>query len=196
MILALAMLHSRVCKGFVTAAVTVAVAVFAAGCGDGSGDKPAGEGSGSKPAVSTGAATGATAASAAAKGAEPGKTLYKTLGGSLTLELPTGAEVSDDGSVFGPGKLELSVYVEDAAKAPKTDVASRKVIIEGRSVVKKVTSDSTLPDGWVVLFEGERGLGFECGRLIGGRRFVFWGDRAPDEATRTLAVDACKKSRP
>lgn len=179
------MLDMRRCRGFVTAAVTVAVLV--AGCKD----EPGAESSGGKPAVTTGAATGA----AAAQGVAPGKTVYKTLGGSLSLELPAGAEVSDDGSVFGPGKVEFAVYLEDAAKAPKTDVASRKPIIEGRSVVKKFTSDVALPDGWVVLFEGERGLGFECGRVIGGRRFVFWGDRSPDEATRTIAVDACKKSR-
>ncbi len=169
--------------------VAVAVAGSFAGC-KGADDKASGEAASGKPAMSSGAAT--TTPTAAA-GPSAGKA-YKTLGGSLVLDLPAGADVSDDGSVFGPGKLEFAVYLEDAKQAPKTDAAARKEIIKGRSEVKSFTSESTLPDGWVLLFAGERGLGFECGRALGGKRFVFWGDRLPDEATRTMALDACKTS--
>lgn len=165
-----------------------ALSSLVAGCSSGSGEQPTASGASGKPAAS-----GAPTASATAKPASGSG--YKTLGGKLTLDLPAGADVSDDGSVFGPGKLEMAVYVESEKQAPKTDPAARKEIIKGRSTVKSFTSDATLPDGWLILFEGEKGLGFECGRTIGGTRFVFWGDSSPDEATRTMAVNACKTAR-
>ena len=177
----------RYVRGFAAGALLVAMI----GCGEGSGSASGSAPSGAKPTASTGGA----ASSAAAAGAAPGKTLFKTLGGKVSLELPAGAQVSSDGSVFGPGKLELAVY-EEPAKTAKTDPASRKPIIEGRSTVKKYTSDAKLADGWLILFESDGALGFECGRTVGGNLFVFWSHTLPDEATRTLAVDGCKSARP
>jgi len=114
----------------------------------------------------------------------------KMFGGRVTIEVPDGTDVSDDGSVFGPDGLELAVYVEDA-HAPK-DLAARKEIIEGRCGVEAFSSLEARPDGWEILFEtDDPALGFERGRLVGGMRLVFWGDRLPDEAARKLALAVC-----
>ena len=177
------MIHTR---SLIGAAATCAMILLAA-CKDKSEPEKPGSGAASPPSSSAAAAT--------SKGSEPAAGGRKTLHGALLLNVPAAAEVSDDGSVFGPGKVELAVYAEDSVKTPHPDVASRKKIIEGRSTVKSYGATENLPDGWVVLFQSDKGLGFECGRVLGGKCYVFWGDSSPDEATRTQAVDVCKTSR-
>ena len=110
--------------------------------------------------------------------------------GRVTVEVPEGTDVSDDGSIFGPEGLELAVYIEELRAG--VDISSRKEIIEGRSGVEAFTSLEARADGWEILFESDdAALGFERGRVVGGMRLVFWADRLRDEAARKVALAVC-----
>ena len=110
--------------------------------------------------------------------------------GRVTVEVPEGTDVSDDGSIFGPEGLELAVYIEELRAG--VDISSRKEIIEGRSGVEAFTSLAERADGWEILFESDdAALGFERGRVVGGMRLVFWADRLRDEAARKVALAVC-----
>lgn len=116
--------------------------------------------------------------------------LATMFGGRVTVEVPEGTDVSDDGSIFGPEGLELAVYIEELRAG--VDISSRKEIIEGRSGVEAFTSLAERADGWEILFESDdAALGFERGRVVGGMRLVFWADRLRDEAARKVALAVC-----
>ena len=114
----------------------------------------------------------------------------------VALNVPEGSDTTGDGSVFAPDGLELALYVENPLETPRTDTAFRKEIIEGRSYVEEFTGEDTFPDGWLVLFRTDAGLGFELGRVVDGKRIVFWADRLPTDGVRERALEICRSGQP
>ncbi len=126
--------------------------------------------------------------------------MRKTLRGlGVTVDVPEGTDVTEDGSIFGPEGVELALY----ADRPGAQASDRQQVIEGRSYVKAWGATELLPDGsvrmhglmdetadgWFVLFETEDGeLGFEIGRRRPDRTVVFWGDRLRDARAREQAI--------
>jgi hypothetical protein len=113
--------------------------------------------------------------------------------------LPDGCDLSGDAgsaSLFGPDGVSFSVYVENPAETPKTDFATRRELAAGRSYIAEFTGEELTDDGWLLQFRTEdETLGFELGRVVGGRRLVFWGGDMPDAASLSTAIAWCRAAR-
>ena len=113
--------------------------------------------------------------------------------------LPDECDLSGDAAnatLFGPGGVEFSVYVEDPSQTPRTDFAMRRELAAGRSYIAEFTSEETTEDGWLIRFRTEDDtLGFELGRVLGGRRLVFWGGDLPNEEALATAIAWSRAAR-
>lgn len=119
--------------------------------------------------------------------------------GVTFLDLPDGCEVDGDAAnatLFGPGGVELSVYLESSTETPRTDFAMRRELASGRSYVAEFTGEELTDDGWLLRFRTEDDThGFELGRVVNGRRLVFWSGDLPSEDAMATALLWCRAAR-
>jgi hypothetical protein len=100
--------------------------------------------------------------------------------------------VTENGSIFAPGGVELALYI-DVPGAPAWD---RQNAIEARCYVKNWGATETTSAGWCVEFETADGeLGFEIGRWCPDRTVIFWADRLRDLPAREKAIAIARRAR-
>ena len=109
----------------------------------------------------------------------------------VTVDVPPGSEVTEDGFIFAPDGVELALYADPA----NTDTNRREVIL-ARCYVKSWGAAEESDAGWSVVFETEDGeLGFEIGRRLPDRTLVFWSDRllAARAREQAMAIARCAR---
>jgi hypothetical protein len=119
--------------------------------------------------------------------------------GGLKIDVPAGSTVGD--AVGGKGAMiqgpDLVVSVEEASDTrPKTLEDAKK---EADMYTPKNIKEETLPDGWVLTFENEGGMGknyfVNVRRDIGGK--AYWCETTASKPEQQAnAVAACKSLKP